>query len=238
MKWKFWIPFILLLALAVGCGAPPGVNEDGGANEGIKPEMERYSSPYKMRGFEEDQTERSIFPHANDHNLGVRRYDIGRTREPGTQIPRDQRPTYGYSEHTDRDPELSNLGFATHLYIDRDILAEGISQIVVSLPEVHQATVVVTDEDCIVLYDPYDEEDTSVQEKVELSAYGATPRWYHVSATDNPEAEQQIKQLIERHVDQKFSEAQFKEELEDIKTQLIGSPIVTQYHTREAHGDN
>lgn len=236
MKWKIWIPFILLLAFCFGCGAPPGVNEDGGANEGMKAQMQQSSSPYKVRGAEEDQTERSIFPHANDHHLGVRRYDIGRTEEPGTRLPRDLKLSYGYAAHTDRDPELANPGFDTRLYIDRDVLAEGISQIVVSLPEVQQATVLVTDQDCIVIYHPYDSDDSSVQEKVELSAFGATPRWYHVYATANPEAEKNIKELIEVQVDQKFNDEKFNKGIEEIKTHNLGAPLVTQYHTRGSDG--
>lgn len=152
-------------------------------------------SIYKNEGQENpDQrtdTERSVFPFAFDRDMGMNRdYALQNGREPGTsmgQIP------YGYSERSATDPVTVQNGYGGNMYIDRQVLADGIAQLVCGLQGVERASVIVTDKECIIGYSSPN--GTEVEEHVQLTGQSVTPRWFDVYATDDIELVERIKEV-------------------------------------------
>nr|WP_202080323.1 YhcN/YlaJ family sporulation lipoprotein [Caldalkalibacillus salinus] len=107
------------------------------------------------QGANYDAPERSIFPLAQqqqqsgtDQSARLRDGD-----SPGTRTGRDQMP-YGYAESSVNDPFAAQAGYGAQSYIDRQVLADTISQVIVGLPQVDDASVLVTDQNCIIGYRP------------------------------------------------------------------------------------
>jgi hypothetical protein len=186
-----------LLLLVVGCQPNGGANmqeadQHGSPHIGIVQGKE-YHSIYQDRN-RPQKDKRSARPFAFDRDLGMNRdYDLGKTRTPGTRIGRDQIP-YGYAHHSSNDADVIYQGYGANMYIDRQIVAEAISQIVVGLQDVTDATVVVSDDTCVIGYQGIGDE-VELHDHVWRSGLSVTPRWFKVYATNDPSLLEQLNDL-------------------------------------------
>ena len=69
--------------------------------------------------------------------------------------------------------------------LDREQLANVISNIIVQLPNINDASVLVTDEEVLVVYDTDSTNRKETATQVKRSAQSAVPRYYHVYVSDN-----------------------------------------------------
>ena len=69
--------------------------------------------------------------------------------------------------------------------LDREQLAKIISNIIVQIPNVNDASVLVTDEEVLVVYDTDSTNRKETANQVKRSALSAVPRYYHVYVSDN-----------------------------------------------------
>ena len=69
--------------------------------------------------------------------------------------------------------------------LDREQLAKVIANIIVQLPNVNDASVLVTDEEVLVVYDTDSTNRKETATQVKRSALSAVPRYYHVYVSDN-----------------------------------------------------
>jgi hypothetical protein len=222
---KKWTGLVLCscLVFATGCQtvAPQGLDHNGGAHEGI--EGKGATSIYQNRtspNGDEDAPERSIFPLGLDRDLGMNRdFGLGGTGEPGTRMGRDQIP-YGYDEHSARDAEVIQQGYGAQSYIDRQVLADSLSQIVVGLQNVDHAAVIITDDECIIGYQGA-QNNQNLQEQVEKAGLSITPRWFKVYATDNIQLVQSIRDISSQQGNQ-HREDQLEQHVQSIIQQLGG----------------
>lgn len=182
----------IFLASACQGGTPQGLDHEGGAHKGIEGKGATSIYQNQQPNGDEAAPERSIFPLAMDRDLGMNRdFDLGGTGKPGTRMGRDQIP-YGYDEHSSRDPEVIQQGYGAQSYIDRQVLADILSQIVVGLQNVDHAAVIVTDDECIIGYQGA-QDAQNLQEQVEKAGLSVTPRWFKVYATDDIQLVQSIR---------------------------------------------
>ncbi|MCJ7840316.1 YhcN/YlaJ family sporulation lipoprotein [Lederbergia sp. NSJ-179] len=83
-------------------------------------------------------------------------------------------------------------------WMDREQAAHNISQLLVVLPNVQDASVIVTDEEVLVAYNT-DADDEKARfetaDQVKKSVMGAVPRWYHVYVTDDPKLRQDVENI-------------------------------------------
>lgn len=90
---------------------------------------------------------------------------------------------------------VPNSGTTATEWMDREKVALAISQTLVSLPNVHDASVVVTDEEVLVAYTTDQEDEKSrfeVADQVKIATIGLLPRWYHVYITDDEAIRQDV----------------------------------------------
>jgi hypothetical protein len=195
MRFK-WIGMALCSSvfLASACQGitPQGINDDGGSHEGIEGKGATSIYQNQQPNGDEATAERSIFPLAMDRDLGMNRdFDLGGTGKPGTRMGRDQ-IQFGYDEHSAKDPEVIQQGYGAQSYIDRQVLADILSQIVVGLQNVDHAAVIVTDDECIIGYQGV-QDAQNLQDQVEKAGLSVTPRWFKVYATDDIKLVQSIR---------------------------------------------
>lgn len=76
--------------------------------------------------------------------------------------------------------------------LNREQLAKIISNIVIQIPNVHDASVLVTDEEVLVVYDTDSTNRKKTADQVKRSALSAVPRYYHVYISDNPALAQNL----------------------------------------------
>ncbi|GAA0369297.1 YhcN/YlaJ family sporulation lipoprotein [Bacillus horti] len=146
---------------------------------------------YKKQGAEqadENDAVRSIFPQAHDMNTRLENnHKLGRTPEPGGDMSQDSIP-YGYVEHKKNDPEVLQQGYGMDINIDREVLADGISQIVVGLPNVQESAVITTKREIIIGYTASSVSDPElVREQVQLAGEALAPRWFDIYVADDIE---------------------------------------------------
>ena len=79
--------------------------------------------------------------------------------------------------------------------LDREQLAKVISNIIVQLPNINDASVLVTDEEVLVVYDTDSKNREKTADQVKRSALSAVPRYYHVYVSDNTALAQNIRKL-------------------------------------------
>jgi|GEM_PF-5074142 len=205
MKAK-WIGLALCTTLMITTGCQPHAEENGhttqyshttqdsdaAGNKGIV-QGKGYTSLYKDRinGESNDRGGR-IF--GFDRDLGTTRdYDLGKTWTPGTRIPQDHIP-YGYASHAEDDADVIYQGYGANMYIDRQVIAEAVTQIVVGLQDVQAATAVVADDTCVIAYTGQGDQER-LQEQVWKSGLSVTPRWFKVYTTNDPQMVQRLKNL-------------------------------------------
>lgn len=222
---KNWLGIALFstVLLLVGCqptAGELGLDHEGGAHQGIQGKNATSIYRNAQPNRDTDAPERAVFPLAFDRDLGMNRdFDLGRTPEQGTRMGRDQMP-YGYVEHSADEPEVINDGYGANMYIDRQVLADGVAQIVVGLQNVEHAAVIITDDECIIGFQGTQDHE-ELREQVELSGLSVTPRWFKVYATSDIQLIRGIKNLS-NFQDAQHTEEQIDRQIEQIIQQLGG----------------
>lgn len=191
----------------------------GGAHEG--PKGKAYRSLYR----DADQNERGIRPFGQrlfglDRDSGLRDHrfdgslDSRRMQEEQPGLSR----ALGFSESTTRNDQSNFQSYGTQAYIDRQLLAETVAQVIAGLPDVDSATVLVTDEECLIGYTT-ERNGKETKEQVELSALSATPRWYKVYSTADPGLTEHIRQIAQQYT-QNYDAKNFHNEVNALIQQL------------------
>lgn len=220
-----WLGIVLFscVLLAIGCqptAGQQGLEHEGGAHRGIQGKGAASIYRSAQPNNDTDAARRSVFPFAFNRDLGMNRdFSLGRTPVPGTAMGRNQVP-YGYIEHSADDPAVLSSGYGAHMYIDRQLLADGVAQIVVGLQDVEQAAVLITDDECIIGYQGTQDHD-ELREQVELSGLSLTPRWFKVYATSDIQLIRGIRNLA-NFQDAQHTDDQIDQQIDQIIQQLGG----------------
>lgn len=101
-----------------------------------------------------------------------------------------------------KDSKLTNFGYVrqqksplpgdNRIYdqhiglIDREEVADAISKLCITLPNINEAATLVTDEEVLIAYDTDSENRFEAADMVKKTALSLVPRWYHVYVSDNP----------------------------------------------------
>jgi hypothetical protein len=197
-----WLVTVLCFVIGIGAGCqqnagPFGTfgNQEGTNDEGIV-SGKGYTSIYQEANSNKEVGDRKggrFF--SIDRDLGMNRdFDLGKTKTPGNRLSRNSIP-YGFAKHGSNDADVIYQGYGAQFYLDRQIMAEAISQIVVGMQNITTATVLITDEECIIGFQGVENNNQNLQEQVRKAGLSVTPRWFHVYATDNPEVLSQISNL-------------------------------------------
>ncbi|SDH69579.1 YhcN/YlaJ family sporulation lipoprotein [Alteribacillus bidgolensis] len=92
---------------------------------------------------------------------------------------------FGYSRNQANEPNLDDK-MTMHDVIDRQRIANGISNLLVQSPEVAEAGVLITNEYALVAFRPNNEEDEDAVKHVKMMTESMVPYYYITVVTDNP----------------------------------------------------
>ncbi|RIW38871.1 hypothetical protein D3H55_00495 [Bacillus salacetis] len=105
---------------------------------------------------------------------------------------------FGYVRHQRSPIEGRAISTEDMYTIDREKVADAISKMSVSIPNVEDASTLVTDEEVLVSYKTEVKDKDSrfeVADQVKKTALSVVPRWYHVYVTDDPNLMQNVENL-------------------------------------------
>lgn len=196
-----WTIAITLICTLTGCNTGDNdpttpdqnqggmTNEDGGPNDGVKAQNFRPLYRDNRMG---DWRSRFFSMNRQDHE-----------GELGTRPMTDENDVFqtvlGFSEYTADDSKARYRGFGRQTYtVDRQLLADLIGQVVVGMPDVDSASVLVTDQHCLIAYSA-DGAARDVDRQISLAADSIAPGWYKVYATADPRLREHIRQLARQY---------------------------------------
>nr|WP_077619246.1 YhcN/YlaJ family sporulation lipoprotein [Bacillus sinesaloumensis] len=140
----------------------------------------------------------------DDNNAGV-------YHESGNSIYRvDQNELYNENGVKNKGKEMTNFGYVRHqkspvpgdanVYnklpsMDREAVADLISKICTTIPNVNDVGTLVTDEEVLVAYDTDSKDRVVIADQVKRAALSVVPRFYHVYVSDDPSMMEQIERF-------------------------------------------
>lgn len=114
----------------------------------------------------------------NDQRPDIYNYvDMENARERGKN--------FGYVRHTKSLTTDRNSPQNKSIYINREQVADMISRLVLTLPDVEDCATLVTDEEVLVVYVANTPNRSETINQVKQIAMSAVPRYYHVYVTDD-----------------------------------------------------
>jgi SepF-like predicted cell division protein (DUF552 family) len=105
---------------------------------------------------------------------------------------------FGYVRQQKSPVMGRTISFNETYTIDREKLADAISKMAVTLPDVKDSAVLVTDEEVLIAYQTdvkTEKERSRVADQVKNTAMSFVPRWYHIYVTDDPTLRRNVENL-------------------------------------------
>jgi hypothetical protein len=126
--------------------------------------------------------------HGNGNTLNVRDQEELYNEGQNPNLLTDNRSEgFGYVRQQKSPIQGETVSYKNMYTMDREQTADAISKLSVGIPNVNDASVLVTDEEVLIAYDTGKDtkkERMEVADQVKRSAMSVVPRWYHVYVTD------------------------------------------------------
>lgn len=97
----------------------------------------------------------------------------------------DTNSNYGYVRRQRNDGENQEQRQEGVPYLDREALADSISRMASSLPNVEDTATLVTDKEVLISYKTSAQDRSATADSVKRTALSVVPRYYHVYVSDN-----------------------------------------------------
>ncbi|MEH6972379.1 YhcN/YlaJ family sporulation lipoprotein [Bacillus sp. JJ675] len=133
----------------------------------------------------------------------------------------DRKGRFGYARH--QATPVKNKDKTQAPKINREEMAHIISSLTVQLPNIQDASALVTDEEALVVYRTGSKRREETADQVKKTAASVVPRYYHIYISDNPNLMQSIANFSSlgsnsRNVDQLMADT-----IEEMKKSPQGS---------------
>ncbi|UOY90590.1 YhcN/YlaJ family sporulation lipoprotein [Bacillus glycinifermentans] len=102
----------------------------------------------------------------------------------------DRKGRFGYARH--QATPVKNKDKTQAPKINREEMAHIISSLTVQLPNIQDASALVTDEEALVVYRTGSKQREETADQVKKTAASVVPRYYHIYISDNPNLMQSI----------------------------------------------
>ncbi|QKS72192.1 YhcN/YlaJ family sporulation lipoprotein [Paenalkalicoccus suaedae] len=91
---------------------------------------------------------------------------------------------FGYTSNTKQEAK-DGEGIPGYFIYDRSLLAESIGEMTAMLEDVEEASVLITDDDCLIVYDQGEGMRYDVAEQVYQTALSVLPSYYNIYISDD-----------------------------------------------------
>jgi ribosomal protein S17E len=127
---------------------------------------------------------RDVYEESGDTiNVNNKREEL--YNEGGKQGIRNVNNNYGFVRHQKSPIPNDNGGVEHYSAIDREQVANIISELSTSIPNVNDVATLVTDQEVLVAYSSNTKDRNMTADQVKRSAMSVVPRFYHVYVSDN-----------------------------------------------------
>jgi hypothetical protein len=135
-------------------------------------------------GCGKDMANRDVYEESGDTiNVNNKREEL--YNEGGSQGVRNVSDNYGFVRHQ-KSPITGDRGGTEHYSaIDREQVANIISQLSTDIPNVNDVATLVTDQEVLVTYSSDSKDRNFTADQVKRTAMSVVPRYYHVYVSDN-----------------------------------------------------
>jgi ribosomal protein S17E len=135
-------------------------------------------------GCQRDMANRDVYEESgNTINVNNKREEL--YNEGGKLGTRNIGNNYGYVRHQ-KSPIPNDQGGAEHYAaIDREQVANTISQLSTDIPNVNDVATLVTDQEVLIAYSTDSKDRNLTADQVKRTAMSVVPRFYHVYVSDN-----------------------------------------------------
>lgn len=158
-------------------------------------------------------------------NDGMYQTNEARQTPRGTEYDSNQMARgYGYSRHTYEEMQQNN-DHAGALVVNRDMLAEGISRMLVDNRSINEAAVLITDKYALAVYEQQDDgqPENLVADQVKRSVMASIPSFYEVYVSNDPSHIKEIARYENVTAGSKEYAWMIKETIEEMKTRPQGN---------------
>jgi ribosomal protein S17E len=145
-------------------------------------------------GCSKDMANRDVYEESGDTiNVNNKREEL--YNEGGGQGVRNVSDNYGFVRHQ-KSPIQGDRGGTQHYSaIDREQVANIISQLSTDIPNVNDVATLVTDQEVLVSYRTDSKDRNHTADQVKRTAMSVVPRYYHVYVSDNTNLMRDVENL-------------------------------------------
>lgn len=177
-----------------------------------------------LAGCSRDLNSRSLYEKSgNTLNVNNNRTEL--YNEGASKSIRNASTDYGYVRQQKNPGPGSNAIYSPAL--NREQLANMISKTSTSLPNIHDAAALVTDQEVLVAYRTDAKNRNTAADQVKRTAMSIVPRYYHVYVTDNTHLIRDVENLSHLSSTSKNARRNVSYVIKEMKKSPQGSPMVS-----------
>ena len=135
-------------------------------------------------GCSKDMANRDVYQESGDTiNVNNKREEL--YNEGGSQGVRNVSDDYGFVRHQKSPIQNDNGGMEHYSAVNREQVANIISQFSTDIPNVNDVATLVTDQEVLIAYSSDTKDRNQTADQVKKTAMSVVPRFYHVYVTDD-----------------------------------------------------
>lgn len=145
-------------------------------------------------GCSKDMANRDVYEESGDTiNVNNKREEL--YNEGGSQGVRNVSDDYGFVRHQKSPIQNDRGGTEHYAAMDREQVANIISQLSTDIPNVNDVATLVTDQEVLVSYSTDSKDRNLTADQVKRTAMSTVPRYYHVYVSDNKNLMRDVENL-------------------------------------------
>ncbi|WP_144554666.1 YhcN/YlaJ family sporulation lipoprotein [Bacillus sp. X1(2014)] len=147
-----------------------------------------------LTGCTKDMSNRDVYEESgNTINVNNKRHDL--YNEGASRGMRNVSNNYGFVRHQKSPLMNDNMANDHYSALDREQAANIISKLSTDIPNVHDVSTLVTDQEVLIAYSTDSKDRNLTADQVKKSAMSVVPRYYHVYVTDNKVLRRDVENL-------------------------------------------
>jgi ribosomal protein S17E len=149
---------------------------------------------FTTTGCSKDMANRDVYEESGDTiNVNNKREEL--YNEGGSRGVRNVSDDYGFVRHQKNPIQNDRGGMEHYSAIDREQVANIISQFSTDIPNVNDVATLVTDQEVLIAYSTDTKDRNKTADQVKRTAMSVVPRFYHVYVSDNKNLMRDVENL-------------------------------------------
>jgi ribosomal protein S17E len=175
-------------------------------------------------GCSKDSANRDVYEESgNTINVNNKRNEL--YREGGSRNVRNMSNDYGFVRHQKSPVEGDQGGAEHYATIDREKVANIISELSTDIPNVNDVATLVTDQEVLIAYTSDTKDRNNTADQVKKTAMSVVPGYYHVYVSDNKNHMRDVENLANYNTTSKNARNSVNHLIKLMKDSPQGKPV-------------